>query len=144
MYQNLKADIIAAMKQNDKETVQFLRYLDAGMQNLSIKLKAPIDNNIVIQVLKSELSKVKEEFQNAIKFNKPKISKQKIFEEKVIKKYLPKDLTEEEIKIRVSEIIKELNTKDFGLIMKTVKATLGNLVDMKIVSSIVKDLLNGK
>jgi hypothetical protein len=109
-----------------------------------MKINKPIDNNIVIQVLKSELSKVKEEFQNSIKYNKPEISKQKVFEESIIKKYLPKDLTEEEIKIRVSEIIKELNSDNFGLIMKTVKSTLGNLVDMKIVSKIVKDLLNGK
>lgn len=139
MYQKLKSDIVYAMKSKESEKVTLLRYLDANVQNVALKLRKEIDNDIVISVLKSELNKVLEEFNNAIKYDKKELSKSKLFEKQIIESYLPKNVSEDDLKEEIKIIIEF--EKDFGKIMKSLKAKFGSLVDMKVASNLAKEML---
>lgn len=139
MYQKLKSDIITAMKAKESDKLTLLRYLDANVQNVALKLRKEIDNDIVISVLKSELNKVLEEFNNAIKYDKKELSKSKLFEKQIIESYLPKNVSEDDLKEEIKIIIE--SEKDFGKIMKSLKAKFGSLIDMKLASGIVKEML---
>lgn len=139
MYQKLKSDIVYAMKSKESEKVTLLRYLDAGIQNMALKLRKVIDNDIVISVLKTELNKVQEEFNNAIKYDKKEISKAKLFEKQIIESYLPKNVSEDDLKEEIKIIIE--SEKNFGKIMKSLKAKFGSLVDMKVASNLAKEML---
>ena len=139
MYKRLKQDIIDNMKSKRFEVVKTLRYLDANIQNKSMKLNKAIDDSIVIDVCRSEIKKVNEEIENAIKYNREETVRQKMLEKEIINLYIPKMLSEDETRIEILKIIDEI--RDVGVIMKTLKSKFGSAIDMSEASKMVKKLL---
>lgn len=62
----------------------------------------------------------------------------------VINRYLPKVMSEDELKIELEKLVKELhaNAKMFGQVMGTAKARFGNRADAKMMSELLKNILN--
>ena len=70
---------------------------------------------------------------------------QTLKEIEIISKYLPKQLTDEELIQQVKDIIKSENAvsvKDMGKVMKVAKEQLGNTVNGKRLAECVKQQLN--
>jgi uncharacterized protein YqeY len=62
----------------------------------------------------------------------------------IIEKFLPKQLSEDEIKAKIKEIIEKVGAKgpqDMGKVMGTATKDLAGMADGKVVSTIVKSLL---
>ena len=59
----------------------------------------------------------------------------------ILKKYLPADLSDDELKIKIKEILKETEPDNFGLAMKIVMAQLKGKADGQRISKLVKELL---
>ena len=59
--------------------------------------------------------------------------------------YVPKELSEEEIKSIISDTCKELKDKgaNFGLVMKTVMSKVKGRADGSLVTNLVKEYLAG-
>ncbi|WP_295747524.1 GatB/YqeY domain-containing protein, partial [uncultured Limosilactobacillus sp.] len=65
-------------------------------------------------------------------------------EMKVVEKYLPKQLPDDEVKAKVAEVIKEQNAssmKDFGKVMGAAMKALKGQADGQLVNKTVKSLL---
>lgn len=63
----------------------------------------------------------------------------------VIEKYLPKQMSEEEIKVILKEIIKNVGASqpsDMGKVMGVASKELAGKADNKVISSLVKELLS--
>ena len=63
---------------------------------------------------------------------------------RVLEEYLPKALTEEEVRARIQQVIAEVGAagpKDMGKVMKPANAALAGQADGKLISTIVKELL---
>ena len=62
----------------------------------------------------------------------------------VINRYLPKVMSEDELKIELEKLVKELhaNAKMFGQVMGIAKARFGNRADAKMMSELLKNILN--
>lgn len=56
------------------------------------------------------------------------------------KDFLPKQMTERELRVTIEAIVSDLDTANMGLIMKELK-TFGDSVDMKLANTIIKEVL---
>ncbi len=62
----------------------------------------------------------------------------------VLEEYLPKALSEDEVRARIQQVIAEVGAtgpKDMGKVMKPANAALAGQADGKLISTIVKELL---
>lgn len=135
--EQFKKEKIEAMKQHDKDAVNALNVLITKIMNLTIEKRANNqeltegDINSIIQKVEKELIEEKEGFEKANRLENVKSLEGQI---QAIKKYLPKMLSEQEIK----DIIGTLEDKTLPSIMKHFKTNYQGSVDMKLVSLIAK------
>ncbi len=72
------------------------------------------------------------------------LAEEELFQAKVIEEYLPKMLTEEEVRAEVVNAIKELDAsgpQEMGKVMGVLSAKLAGKADGKLIASITKELL---
>jgi uncharacterized protein YqeY len=77
--------------------------------------------------------------------NRPELSKKEEEEIAIIEKFLPKQLSAEEIKSEVQQIIAETGASspaDMGKVMGVASKKLAGKADGKTISSLVKELLS--
>lgn len=142
-------DLKLAMKNKDivtKNTVQSLR---------ATILQYEIDNNIVLDksdkkildIIATEQKKRYDALEQFKKSNRDDLINQTIKEIDIISRYLPKQLTDEELVQQVVEIIQTQGAtgiKDMGRVMNIAKEQLGNTVNGKRLADCVKKQLNGE
>ena len=136
--EQFKKEKILAMKNKDKDGVDALNVIITKIMNLTIEKRAVNqevtegDVDTIIQKAVKELEEEREGFMKAGRqANVESLTKQI----EVVKKYLPKLLSEEEIK----EIINALEDKSMPSIMKYFKINYQGKVDMKLVSTLAKN-----
>ncbi len=138
-------DLTAAMKEQDKFTLSVLRMLKSALQLEKISKKHDLDDNEVIAVIKKQVKTRKDSIVEFEKFNKTEEVEKLNKEIEVLTKYLPPELSKEELEKALDEIFAEVkpeSIKDMGKIMKAVSSKLGNSADMSLVSSLVKEKLS--
>ena len=143
MYEKINEDLKIAMKSKDTFTLSVLRMLKSALQLEQISKKHDLDDNEVSAVLKKQVKVRKDSLEEYKKYERVEevISLQKEID--ILSKYLPEELSEEEIeKIVLSCIdeVKPTSMKDMGLVMKKVNESLvGKNADMTLVSKLVKE-----
>ena len=145
MNEQIKNDLVTAMKNQDKFCVSVLRMLKSAIQSEAINKKHELTDDEVIAVIKKQ-EKVRnsslEEYKN---YNRTDMVEDLTKEIELLSKYLPEELSLEELDKIINETIKETNAtsiKEMGLVIKSVSAKVGNRADMSIVSKKVKENLN--
>ena len=135
---DFKKEKVIAMKNHDKDAVDALNVIITKIMNLTIEKRAVNqevtegDIDSIIQKAVKELAEEKEGFERAGRqSNVESLSKQI----EVVKKYLPKLLSEEEI----VSIISSLQDKSMPAIMKHFKMNYQGKVDMSLVSKLAKN-----
>lgn len=141
----LLLDLKNAMKSKDvvfKNTIQSLR---ASILQYEIDKKVDLDNNedIVIDIINKEKKKRLDTLEQIRNTDRKDLIEQTEKELLIISKYLPEQLTIEQVEQEVEKVITELNAtqKDFGKVMKELTTRLKNKTDGKTISNIVKDKL---
>ncbi len=135
--EQFKKEKIEAMKQKDKEKVSALNVIITKTMALTIEKRASglevteQDIDTLLQKAEKELTEEREGFIKAGREeNVTSLTKQI----EVIKKYLPKLLTEEEIK----SIIAGLEDKSIPSVMKHFKQNYQGKADMRLVNELAK------
>lgn len=143
----LKKDMIAAMKAKDKETLSVVRMLKASAQNEQIKLGHDLTPDDEASLLAREYKQRKDslaEFEKAGRQDLVDATKQEIA---VVQRYMPKQMSEDEIKQAVAETIDEVGAnsmKDFGKVMGAIMPKVKGKADGKVVNAAVKSALQNK
>ncbi len=140
--EQITKDMTEAMKNKDKLTLSVLRLLKSALQLESIKEKKELEDKDVIVVIKRSVKQRKDSISEFLKFNKQE--EVQVLEEEilVLKKYLPQELSDEQIDSKIDEIFEELkpqSIKDMGLVMKRLTEDIGAVADMSKVSQKVKE-----
>ena len=141
----LLLDLKNAMKSKDvvfKNTIQSLR---ESILQYEIDKKVNINNNedVVIDIINKEKKKRLDTLEQIRNTDRKDLIEQTEKELLIISKYLPEQLTIEQVEQEVEKVITELNAtqKDFGKVMKELTTRLKNKTDGKTISNIVKDKL---
>lgn len=138
---NIKQDRITAMKNGDKATRETLQLLLAKVEKAQIENKAELTDEQVQAVISKNIKELDKEMESYIAVGRPTDSQEK--EKELLLSYLPKQLTEDEIKAVIAEFAK--NTADTGMkigeAMKELSTILKGKADMKLVSKLAKEAL---
>lgn len=145
MYNTIKNEIISALKEKNTLKVQTLREIKGSVDLEHINKKVDITDELVIDILSRGIKTRKESIQEFEKGNRLDLIDKTNKEIELLKKYLPEQLTKEELEKIIEEVflkVKPTSNKDMGLIMKELTPLVKGKCDMKEVSIIIKDKLS--
>ncbi len=138
-------DLKLAMKEKDnvkKEVVQIVR---AGVLQIEKDTKTDnLNDEGVLSVISKEIKKLKDVLPDFIKADRQDLVDTANKKIELLKAYLPEQMSEDEIKAVVDEVIKSvgaISMKDMGKVMGAVSSKTKGRADNKLVSDIVKDTL---
>lgn len=143
MRQRILDDLVSAMKNKDKETLQVLRMVKGSITLEEIDLKRELNDDEVINVISKQIKLRKDSVLEFEKANRSDLVEQNQKEITLLSQYLSEQLTEEEIKKeveRVIELVKPESSKDMGKVMKELSSLKGK-ADMSLVSKYVKEMM---
>ena len=145
MLEKINNDLTLAMKSQDKFTLSVIRMLKSEIVAESRKgsLHELTDDDI-IKVIKHQVKVKKDSIKEYEQYNKLDTVNDLNKEIEILNKYLPKEMTEEEISKIIDDVFEELkptSIKDMGNVMRNVTAKITN-ADMGLVSKLVKDRLS--
>ena len=142
--EKITADIKAAMIAKDAERLGTLRMLSAAIQTEEINVRAKgvtaLTDEDVMKILRRENKKREESIKVYTDGARPEMAAAEKKEMEIISGYLPKDMSEAEIRAVVEKVVKS-GAKDLGSVMKGVMAETGGRAPGKIVSEMAKQLL---
>ena len=107
--------------------------------------KNSCSDKIVIDIVSKQVKTHKESIEEFKKGNRQDLVDKLLKEIDLLSKYLPKQLTEEEINSEIDKVfdkVKPTSMKDMGLIMKELTPIFKGKADMKTVNEIVRSKLN--
>ena len=147
----LTDDLVTAIKNKDKESINSIRLILAAIKDKEIALRSEdknkeISEEIIFNILKNMVKQRNESIDLYKKGNRPELADKEKKEIDIIQKFLPKQLDENVVKEICKEIIQKLNAKnmsDMGKVMTEIKKhKSSSQIDMANVSSYVKIILN--
>jgi uncharacterized protein len=124
IYEQLRADIVTAMKARDGATATSLRTADAGIQRASMDLSKPIDDALVIGTLRKavkNLADAKVEFERGGRADLVLANETEI---RLLEKYLPKGIDGARLETLIAEAIQESGAqsrKEMGKVIGALK-----------------------
>jgi len=141
------SDMTAAMKAKDAARTSTLRMVKAAITNREKEGGAPLTDEDVMKLLRSQLKQRRDSVEQYQKAGRQDLADKETTEIGVIEEYLPQAASESEIEQAVADAIAETGAtsmKDMGAVMKGAMAKLaGKNADGKIVSDTVKQKLAG-
>ena len=145
--EQLFVDLKEAMKSKDttrKNTIQLIR---AGILQIEKDNQTELDDEGVLDVIAKELKKRRDALPDFEKANRPDLIGETNKEMEVLLGYLPKQLSEDEVKQIIQETITETEAsspKDMGKVMKALTPKIKGRADNKKAGELVKKLLAEK
>lgn len=144
LLQQILADIKAAMKAHDAATLEVLRTLHSDIKNVAINAKKDISDETVLDVLAKSIKQRNESIEMLRKGGREENAQEEEKTLAVYQKYLPKQLSEDEVKALIEEIKAQVGAqgpKDMGKIMKELTPKTKGRFDGRRVSDLVKAAL---
>ncbi len=151
--QNIQTATTEALKNKDSFTVGVLRMLSAAIttKEKDKKYKEKIEGDMVLtdeqvqDVIISEIKKRNDAIALYEQGKRPELAERERKEIEVLKKYLPEQLSKEDLKKIIEESIKKLGAtemKDMGKIMADLTPKIKGKADNSEVSKIIKEMLS--
>lgn len=138
---NLNNHLKEAMKSRDEISLGTLRMLKGALQNKAIELKQDkLSDDEIIVVIRKELKKREDSIESFEKAGRTELADKEKAEAKVLQKYLPAMMAEEDVAKLIDEVIAS-GENNFGAIMKAVMTKSESRADGKLVQQLVKQKL---
>ena len=136
-----------SIKEKDSNSINTLRLIKSAIKDKEISLRgkqATLSDSDILNLLQSLVKQRKDSIEAFEKANRNDLIENELNEIKVIEKFLPKQIDENETNLIIKDIIKENNftsLKDMGALMKIIKEKYTGKIDMGLVGKISKSLL---
>jgi len=144
MKKKLLEDLKEAMKEKNEIKKNAIQMVRAGILQIEKDKGIELTDEQIIELISKEVKKRKDSIADYEKGGREDLVNQINEEISYLEKYLPKQLTEEEITVIVKQIIAELGAttmKDMGKVMKAAKEKIGVTADGKTINKVVKENL---
>ena len=138
--ERINADIKAAMLAKDRKKLEALRAVKSAI----LLLKTDGSGSEISPEAEKLVKQRKESAELYKQQNRLALYEEEAFQQSVIEKYLPEQMSEEEIESKLKEIISQTGAssmKDMGKVMGAAQKAFAGRADNKLVSTIVKRLL---
>ena len=147
--EKLGEDMRKALREKDTLRLSTMRLLLAAIKNLEIAKgkDKELKESDIIEVLSREAKKRKEAMEEYKKGKREDLVEKETKELEIIKEYLPKELSPEELEKIIEEIIKEVGAKelkDMGKVMGAVMGKVKGKAEGKVVNQMARERLTPK
>lgn len=147
--EQIKAKLIESMKAKDEQATGTLRLINAAIKDKDIEARPKgnpngIDDSAVMSLLQSMIKQRKESIEMYRQGHRDDLAAKEQAEVDIIQSFLPQQMTEEEMKVAIREVITQTgatSVKDMGKVMGTVKAKYAGRMDMGRASGLIKAAL---
>ena len=144
----IETKLSEALKAKDKKTYSTLRLIIAAIKDLmiskKIKNKTSLSDNDLIALLKKMVKQRNDSCEAYKKAGRKELLDNEMSEIAIINEFLPKQLSDEEMKKICVEKIKQVganNIKDMGKVIGALKKDYSDVMDFSKVSQIIKENL---
>ena len=145
--EQIPEDLKNALRSKNTLELSVLRMLQAALKNKEIdNKKEELTDEVVISVVGSEIKKRRDAVREFEKVNRPDAAEQEKTEIEILMKYMPQQMSEDEIRAAVKSAIDQAQAqsmKDIGKVMKVLMPTVKGKADGQAVNKIVKEELEG-
>ena len=145
LYQQLRADIITAMKARDSEKATGLRSADAAIQRVSMDSNVEIDDALVVSTLRKTVKNLKDANVEFAKANRNDLVEKNEQELVWLEAYLPAQIDGEKLEALVAEAIASAGAttkREMGKVMGQLKQHPdAGLIDFGAASKLIQSQL---
>jgi len=143
--EKLEADLRQAMKDRDNVKRSTLRLLLAAIKNAEIAKRGSLDNPDILGIVAREVKQRNESIEAFKQGDRQDLVAQEEAEMAILKEYLPRQLSREEVIVEARQVIEEVGAqgpRDKGKVMSRIMSQLKGKADGREINEIVTELLN--
>lgn len=142
--EQIRSDLTAAMKAQEKERLSTLRMLQSALKNEQINSGHELSDEEAMNVIRKAVKQRQDSIEQYTTAGRTELADKERSEMELLKTYLPPELSEAEIESGIREIIASTGAaskKDMGKVMKEATARYKGRADGKKIQEIVQRLL---
>ena len=143
--ESLLSDMKGALKAGDSLKLITIRGLISEIKNLEIDVGRDLVEDEIISIILTQVKKRKEAAIFFDKGGREDLLEKENQEKKILQEYLPEQVSVNDLKQRIQEVISELgiiDIKDLGKIMKTIIPEFKGRADNEQIKNLVTECLN--
>ncbi|MCH9813577.1 MAG: GatB/YqeY domain-containing protein [Epsilonproteobacteria bacterium] len=143
--ETLKSDLKDAMKAKDVFKRETIRFLMSALKQVEVDERRELSDDDIFKIIQKSIKQREDAALQYKEAERDDLCEKELAEAEILKAYLPKQLSSEELMTLVQGIIDESGAtgmKDMGRVMKLASEHVGAGADGKTMSAIVKKLLN--
>ena len=147
MEKRIQADMVSAMKAKDAVKLASLRAIKAAilLAKTAEGGNGDVTDQEVVKIIQKLVKQRKESAQQYNDAGRPELAENELAEVAAMEVYLPKQLSEDEVKAELEKIIAEVGASqpsDMGKVMGVATKRLAGLAEGRLISTLVKQLLS--
>ncbi len=147
--ETLKKELIEALKEKNETKTATIRLINAAIKDKDIEARPKgnmdgIDETAILSLLQSMIKQRKESIEMYKKGNREDLVQKEQAEIDIIQTFLPKQMSEDDMKKAIQETITEVaasSVKDMGKVMGALKQKYAGKMDFSQASQVIKTLL---
>ncbi len=149
--EQLTEDLKDAMRSRDEDRVRAIRMLKAAISNLEIARTdpknpqhgQPVTEADLTRVVENQIKQRRDSIELYQKGNRPELAAKEEAEIRTLSKYMPQQMTREQIKAEVEKVVADLGTREFPKVMRESAQRLKGRADGRLVNEVVKEVTAG-
>ena len=147
LIERVEKDYVTAYKNKDALRLSVLRHLKTAAKNLQVQLMRPVTEEEFLDVVMKQAKQRQDAMEQFRSGKRPDLADKEAAEYAVLKEYMPKALSAEEIEALVREAVEAVGARevrDMGRVMNHIMAAHKGRVDGKELSAAVRAALQAK
>ena len=144
MKKKLMNDLKDAMKNKNKLKKQVITMLKAEIKQIEVDERIDVDKERIMDIIASQIKVKRKALQDFKKAERQDLVEKTEDEISILKEYLPKQLSKDELEEIIDETIQKLsatNMKDMGKVMGSVTSKVKGKAENSLIAEIVKSKL---
>jgi len=145
--ERLDQELKTAMREKDAVRLSVVRLLKSAIKYREIELAKALDDAEIERVIASELKRRRDSVEQFRAGNRQDLVDREEAEIRILKGWLPAQLTADELRAKVDEVVQRLGAsgpKDMGAVMKALLPEVQGRAEGRAVSELVKSRLSGR
>lgn len=140
----LQEDLKNAMREKDSFKRDTIRFLMSAIKQVEVDSRKELSDEDIIKIIQKNLKQREDSAKQYKDGGREDLYEKEMKEAEILKSYLPKQLSDEELEAEVKKIIEEVGAtslKDMGKIMGVATKKLASVADGKRINQMVKKIL---
>lgn len=134
----IQTQITTSLKNRDQKRLDAFRFLFSQIKNKEIDAKRELTDEEAVKLLQGEAKKRRESITAYRRGGRNDLADKEQYELSVIEEFLPKQLTDEELKAIIEEVKSQNPGADFGTLMKAVMVKVAGRAEGAEIAALVK------